>query len=331
MDRPILVQTNDRRLVAKAAEEGFRQFLLDQAPDGLGRVDAFLLRGDVIHHKGRPVGRFVRIRSGRDERAVRALKGNADIVVVETSDWKVIPLENLIAALGGKPKLYAVARTPEEARLFFGTLERGVDGIVIRPKTVADLRRFRDVAAADVAPAALVPATITRIEPVGLGERVCVDTANLFRPGEGLLVGSTGQAFFLVAAECYETEYVAARPFRVNASAVHAYVWNGDKTHYLSEVRAGLALRAVDSKGRVRTVVVGRAKVETRPLLLVEADAGGQRASILLQNAETIRLVTPSGRVKSVSRLKVGDRVLVHPESGARHFGMKVQETIREV
>jgi 3-dehydroquinate synthase class II len=34
----------------------------------------------------------------------------------------------------------------------------------------------------------LVEAVVTRVEAVGMGDRVCVDLCNLLRPGEGLLV-----------------------------------------------------------------------------------------------------------------------------------------------
>lgn len=50
----------------------------------------------------------------------------------------------------------------------------------------------------------------------------------------------------------------------------------------------------------------------------------------LLQNAETIRLVNEKGKPVSVSELKEGDKVLVHVEEAARHFGMAIKEAIIE-
>lgn len=53
---------------------------------------------------------------------------------------------------------------------------------------------------------------------------------------------------------------------------VHAYVAApGGKTSYLSELRAGKEVIVVDQSGIQRTAVVGRVKIETRPLVLVEA------------------------------------------------------------
>jgi 3-dehydroquinate synthase II len=331
MAKEILIQTQDRKVASKAVEEGFQRFLLEAPLPGIGRIEELRLDGETIRRNGSTVGEFIRISNRADEHRVRALKGKRELVVVETTDWKVIPLENLIAALGSSTKLYAVARTPQEAELFLTTMEKGVDGIVVRPRSIAELKAYRELLASQApAPTELVVGTVTRVEPLGMGERVCVDTTNLFESGEGLLIGSGSHGFFLVAAETIETEYVAARPFRVNAGAIHSYVLSGEATKYLSELRAGQRLFAVKPNGERREVVVGRAKIETRPLLLVEAEAKKRRFNVILQNAETIRLTTAQGRPKSVSKLKPGDKVLMRIETGARHFGMKVEERIRE-
>ncbi len=87
---------------------------------------------------------------------------------------------------------------------------------------------------------------------------------------------------------------------------------------------------AVDSEGRARSVVVGRVKVERRPLLIVEAEADDRRYSTIVQNAETVRFVTPDGGSVGVSELQLGDEVLIRLEEGGRHFGMPIQETIAE-
>ncbi|NIQ99074.1 MAG: 3-dehydroquinate synthase II, partial [Gemmatimonadales bacterium] len=64
-------------------------------------------------------------------------------------------------------------------------------------------------------------------------DRACVDTCTRMGPGEGMLVGNSGRAFFLVHSESLETEFLNPRPFRVNAGAVHAYVMLADgKTSY---------------------------------------------------------------------------------------------------
>jgi 3-dehydroquinate synthase II len=164
-----------------------------------------------------------------------------------------------------------------------------------------------------------------------MGDRVCLDTCTNMAPGEGMLVGNTSSAFFLVHAETIETPYVATRPFRVNAGGVHAYVLGPEgRTRYLSELAAGDAVLLVRFEGATQVAYLGRSKVERRPMLLVEAEAEGKPVALVLQNAETIRLTRPDGSAISVAAIKPGDEVLAHLTAGGRHFGMKVQETLTE-
>ena len=77
---------------------------------------------------------------------------------------------------------------------------------------------------------------------------------------------------------------------------MHAYVaMAGGRTAYLSELHTGSQVLVVDAMGRSRTALVGRVKIESRALLLVEVDVDGQKHSVLLQNAETVCLVGPGG------------------------------------
>ena len=54
--------------------------------------------------------------------------------------------------------------------------------------------------------------------------------------------------------------------------------------------------------------------------MLVEAEYDNITLKTLLQNAETIRLVTEDGKPVSVADLKVGDKVLVYLDPEARHL-----------
>ena len=83
-------------------------------------------------------------------------------------------------------------------------------------------------------------------------------------------------------------------------------------------------------EGKSYPAVVRRAKVERRPLILVEAEVRGQSISVILQNAETIRLVQSDGKAISLSDLKEGSDVLVCTEKGGRHFGVQIDESIIE-
>jgi 3-dehydroquinate synthase II len=164
-----------------------------------------------------------------------------------------------------------------------------------------------------------------------MGDRVCVDTITNMQPSQGMLVGNSSSGMFLVHAENVETPYCATRPFRVNAGAVHAYVRVPDgKTAYLADISIGDPVLIIDRKGKTEVGFVGRAKVEKRPMMLVEATYKGKPLSLVMQNAETIRLTKPGGEPVSITHLKPGDRVLSYLEEAGRHFGVKIDETIVE-
>jgi 3-dehydroquinate synthase II len=314
--------------VVTAALEGGADAVVTDEPDrvkALGRITTVGPGGDL--EWGRDVFRVTIASSEDEDRAVElARQGPA---VVETADWTVIPLENLIAR---SDRVYARVGSEEEARLALGALEKGVAGIVLATSDPGVVRRVTALVKGGGERVPLVPFTVTAIRPLGMGDRVCVDTCTLFEDGEGLLVGNTSSAMLLVHAETLENPYVAPRPFRVNAGAVHAYcLLPGGRTAYLADLRAGETVLGVDAVGETETAAIGRVKVERRPLLLVEAVADdGRPASVVLQNAETIRLVREGGAAISVAALAPGDRVLGLLLEGGRHFGHAVEETIRE-
>ncbi|MGD1061161.1 MAG: 3-dehydroquinate synthase II [Methanomassiliicoccales archaeon] len=324
-----------KKIVSAALEAGYVEIIIreeDKELRKLGRYDALVRKEDALMLEGKKAAQWIEVRSSKDVDRAASLKDKVEAVVISARDWKVIPLENLIADLqGSKTKVLAVATSPQETRTFLETLETGVDGVVVQPSAPADLRDFCSATERKMPKVELTKAEVTRIAPASIGDRVCLDTCSIFQVGEGMLVGSQSACLFLVCSESMESEYVASRPFRVNAGAVHAYVLTpGGKTRYLSEMRGGDEALAIDSEGNSRAVVVGRNKIERRPLLLIEAKVGEKRFTTILQNAETIRLCTPDGPV-SVSDMKVGQQVLVRVEEGGRHFGRAITETITEV
>jgi 3-dehydroquinate synthase II len=170
-----------------------------------------------------------------------------------------------------------------------------------------------------------------------MADRVCIDTTSLFRPGEGLLLGSTARSFALVHAETLQSEFIATRPFRVNAGAVHSYLFTqggvdaSGTTRYLSELAAGQSVQAIHPDGAHRILGIGRVKVERRPHLLVRwRTEDGTAGNATLQNAETIRLVSPDGTAIAVTELRPGAHILVHNESAARHTGLAIDGDVEE-
>lgn len=319
----------DRDIITAAVEAGADAVRVPEGMSGrakaLGRILTIAADGDL--QPGRDVAR-VRISSKADEASVDARLPT----IIGNDDWTIIPLENLISKHAGN--LIQTVHSAEEAKVALSVMERGADGIFLVSRDPAEIKRAGEVVArANTEQMPLEPVRIVETRPVAMSDRCCVDTASLLPAGEGLLVGNTAGAMFLVHNENVASPYCDARPFRVNAGAVHAYVrLPGDRTAYLSELKSGDEILACDPEGNGRVVAVGRNKIERRPMLLVEAaDGEGRRVSLILQNAETVRLTRPDGAVAPVTALKPGDEVLAaFFEPVGRHFGRAITETIRE-
>jgi 3-dehydroquinate synthase II len=286
-----------------------------------------------LKSQGKQAALKIAIKGKEDENtAVKAAELAVDYMIINCLDWRVIPLENLIARTRGKTKLIAEVANAEDAKLVLETLELGTDGILLKTSNPDELRKAVALVKNGTQKIELVPARVTYVKQISTGARVCVDTCDLMVPGEGMLIGVQAAGFFLVEAEVHENPYVQSRPFRVNAGSLSMYTLESQqKTRYLSELKAGDEVLIVNKNGKTRIGTVGRVKIELRPLILIEAEVEGKKIKTILQNAETIRLVTPKGS-KPVTELKNGDEVLTHlAASGGRHFGVAVpDETVIE-
>lgn len=282
---------------------------------------------------GKTVCAYIKITDKAHEQLAVELGKIVDYIILIATDWTIIPLENIIADLQKESvKIIAAVKNSDDAKVAMETLEIGTDGVIFEPEEFSQIKDIANlVESLSREQYELKEATITNVKPLGSGDRVCVDTTSMMQPGEGMLIGSYSKALFLVHSESLESEYVASRPFRVNAGPVQAYVMvPGNKTRYLAELKAGDEVLIVNAEGETRTAYVGRSKIEKRPLLLVEAEYEGTVIRTLLQNAETIRIVDSDNNPISVAELKVGDKVKVYIETSARHFGIAIDETIIE-
>lgn len=255
----------------------------------------------------------------------------AEFVIVDAANWKIIPLENIISKLHKSGvRVYTTAKNASEVRTMFEILELGVDGVILstgNPKEVEESRQYLDNQIFSIR-----PVKVLEVREVGSGERVCVDTASMLTMGEGMLIGSRSNFMFLIHNESEASEFTSPRPFRVNAGAIYCYtIIPGGKTKYLSEMESGIEILIVNKDGATRRVTVGRSKIETRPLKLIRGEINGEFGTVILQNAETIRLMTSDARLIPVTELKVGDEILgwTNPHAG-RHFGAEVDEYIIE-
>ncbi|BDQ35095.1 3-dehydroquinate synthase II family protein [Pseudodesulfovibrio portus] len=315
----------DKKLVTLALESGVDAVMVDKnhvaAVEALSKITT-LTPEDMV---------TVELTKKADEDvAVKAAKAGKDVVLKK--GWEIIPVENILAQVDS---LALECESLDRAVLAAGILERGCDTIVVLPEGAADLKQIVAELKLSQGTMDLQAATVTEIESTGLGHRVCVDTISVLKRGQGMLIGNSSAFSFLVHAETESNPYVAARPFRINAGAVHAYAqMPGDKTTYLEELGAGDDVLIVGAGGATSLATVGRVKVEVRPMLLIKAevktDDGVKSGQVFLQNAETIRVVSDKGEPVSVVTLKKGDKIMVRTDEAGRHFGMRIKEEIKE-
>ncbi|MCS6768474.1 MAG: 3-dehydroquinate synthase II [Candidatus Nitrosocaldus sp.] len=350
--KPVGSKHSIESLLSQLKEEGIRYIYIDPSS-----LPSHLLDGLITVHGsdaadmhvcssmdelrrvkdgGRSAGLLVRVKGKSDESLiVDAARQGADFVLVDADDWKIIPLENIIAMLQGmNTKILAYARDAGEVRTLFNVLQVGVDGVILEASDMAGVRQ--SLVYMQSKEFRLGYAVVREVRDSGVGERVCVDTASMLKVGEGMLIGSRANFMFLMHNEAIGSEFTSPRPFRVNAGAVHCYTLMPDgRTKYLAELEAGDEVLIVSSDGKARDAIVGRVKIETRPMRLVradiEVDGAREEGSIIVQNAETIRFMGRDGRLVSVTDLKAGDEVLVYAKgSRGRHFGIEVDEFILE-
>ncbi|GAA2649781.1 3-dehydroquinate synthase II family protein [Streptomyces vastus] len=273
----------------------------------------------------------------RDDRTLQLSCAGAvalPYTVIHFADPTKIPLEIVLAAADSADgKLVTVVDDLEEAAIVFDVLERGSDGILYAPRSADEVFALARLLEATTPQLELSTLTVESIRHVGLGDRVCVDTCSHFDEDEGILVGSYSSGFVLCCSETHPLPYMPTRPFRVNAGALHSYTLGPDnRTSYLSEVGSGMALLAVGADGRTRRVVVGRAKLESRPLLEIRTHAeDGQLVSLTVQDDWHVRVLGPGGKVLNVTELQTGDELLGYLAQDKRHVGLPIGEFCKEV
>ncbi|HBO4967601.1 3-dehydroquinate synthase II [Pseudomonas aeruginosa] len=249
-----------------------------------------------------------------------------------------IPLELVIASLQPTStvlmKEIKASSDVDDAIVSYGVMEYGAEGVIFSPRDHGVMSEFlaRMSQAQSYANLNIQVGTVIDSRPVGMGYRACIDAATLFEPDEGMLVGSTSQGGVLCCPEVYFLPYMELRPFRVNAGAVHSYVFNTDnRTDYMSELKAGSPIMIVNSKGRVRRASVGRMKIEQRPLRLIEVEfSGKERVNVLMQDDWHVRIFSDAAKPLNISELKPGDKVLGYVTEPGRHVGIKINESIIE-
>ncbi|MEC4815760.1 MAG: 3-dehydroquinate synthase II family protein [Scytonema sp. PMC 1069.18] len=255
---------------------------------------------------------------------------NQNWTVIYFKDPTKIPLEIVIAAAENtNGKIITIAKDIEEAEIILGVLEKGSHGVMLASTNSTDPIQLATIChQTKNIQLPLEELEVKNITHIGMGERACIDTCSYFEKDEGILIGSFSRGMILVASETHPLPYMPTRPFRVNAGAIHSYaVSNISRTNYLSELNVGHKILAVNCQGQSREVVIGRIKIEIRPLLSINAvSATGETVNLIVQDDWHVRVLGPNGKVLNVTELTAGELLLGYLAPSGRHVGYPVQE-----
>ena len=271
------------------------------------------------------------IENSFDQEDAISLIGLVPWILVRFSDWTMVPLENLIASSRGSGTRIAVAIEDKiELNGAVYSLGGGVDAVLVSSDLVDEAaimagERLEFEEGEEEIELSILHAEVTSVESAGIGERVCIDLTRRIQIGEGIPVGSLSSSLCLVHGETISSNYVPTRPFRVNAGAIHSYILlSNGKTKYLSELISGDEVAVASESGLQGSATIGRLKIETRPLILIRFRINGKKGQIVVQQAETVRLVSPSKEPISVTALSEGDSISIISDSRMRHVGIAV-------
>ncbi|RJU86785.1 MAG: 3-dehydroquinate synthase [Candidatus Poseidoniales archaeon] len=304
--------------------------------------DDLEIDGAALYINGKQVGRKVNVSSSEGQANARSMSGSVEWILLELGEWKMIPIENIIAACDGVPtKVAARISSPEQVLGAAFALQIGVDALLVPEEIlptalIAKSQRGETNSEPEVSiendSFELSTVEVIEVKEGGIGDRVCVDLTSMLDNGEGMLVGSSSSSLVLVHGETVESEFVPTRPFRVNAGAAHSYILMADgTTSYLCELKMGDEVMVVSSQGNCRTAIVGRVKIERRPFILFRwKDENNNEAGALLQQAETVRLITSSTGIVSITDLVKGTSLLGWSGGVGRHIGIPISAEVTE-
>ena len=306
---------------------------------------SFYTEGNNLIMDQKNIGSIVDISSVKGQDFAKGLVGLAQWIILEFDNWKMIPIENLIAICDGTgTKIAAKITKSVDVPGAAYALDIGIDAILINPKKelidaakIAKFQRqeqYQEYSANDEYDEQIILASsvISSVSNIKNSARYCIDLTTVLQVGEGVLVGSSASSLALIHGETIPSEFVPTRPFRINAGSPHSYIlMNDGKTKYISELKSGDEICIVKENGECRSGTIGRLKIEKRPFLQICWENNNDKPSnIFLQQAETVKLVCPNNQIVAVTEIKPGDKILTYNNEGQRHIGMKISSDVEE-
>lgn len=297
------VMSDDRKLLEQAKKQGFKTCIF------------FEVKGkDALEHSWQEALKY-------------------DYMLVDFDLPTNIPLELIIARFQhGRTVLLKQVKSFEDMEVVFGVMERGSDGVLLATLDIPEIARVNNFLSRDsIMKLELQTLNVKKVKHIGMGMRACIDTTDIMGQDEGMLVGSTSTGGIFVCSETHYLPYMNLRPFRVNAGAVHSYVWMPDNAaEYITDLAAGSRVLCVNTSGDARILTVGRIKTEKRPLLLISGDVEGKEINVIVQDDWHIRIMGADSKPRNATLIQPGDTLLAYVCEPGRHVGIKVDETIIE-
>ena len=320
----------DKLICKKEYAEKYEQFDL-----------IFVDNNMIYNEQGKKIGTYLHIENQKNQMDAKSLVGSVEWIMITADDWKMIPLENLVAAAQNTPtKIAAKMDSIEQLMGAAYALGSGVDALIISDlneslniaNSIKNDKKLNDEILINSNDISIKEVELIEIVPVGNADRVCIDLVNMMNEGDGIFVGSSSKSMLLMHSETIESEFVPTRPFRINAGAVHAYTLLEDgSTKYLCELKAGERILVSNAKGESYPCTIGRLKIEPRPMLMLKwCDENDNQAQSFVQQAETVRVMNNLGEGKSVTKLLKGEHLLARIESGGRHIGKEIRTNVEE-
>jgi len=242
---------------------------------------------------------YCEIKSKQDERLIAEAGKTADYVIINAKDWKIIPLENLIAELKGKCKMLAEVDSEKEARLALETLEIGTDGVLASADfiEIKEIKNLMDSLSAERLELKVVK--IKAVEPSGEQDSTSIDTCSILNLGEGLLADN-----LLVHSDTERIPWMEPAPFRINLGT-NSKIKTPDGIKKVKELKPGDEILFANFEGRTRRLVVNEIIASKKKMLKVSAD----NSELTLPDDSA--LVGIDGRKIPAGKLKPGDEISI--------------------
>ncbi|TCW82724.1 3-dehydroquinate synthase II family protein [Burkholderia sp. SRS-46] len=309
-------------VAADAARSGVHRFVLDEAsaPACLGEAPALAVvsRAGVarlVDDTAAPLaGRRVRIDDAHDFDAARDAIRRHVFVVIDYALATTVPLERFLADAGAlECRIVVSLAEPHGAAYLARKYEHAPVDIAFAPR---DASALRDVLAACGASDPLESLSLKQfevlsVEPLGTGSHAIVDGCSRLDDDESVLVGATATSMLLVKAADGPRDVVQPLAFAISAGSADSFVsCGGARTRKLAQLRSGERILTVGAGGALRTVVVGRVRIEVGPLVALHArSASGARASLVMRADRPVLLTADDGARVALSALAPGRRL----------------------